>query len=138
MKKSDERYFLEVNVKYPEELLELHNCLPFLSEKIKIEKLEKLVANLHVENEYVIHINSKQALNNGLVLNKVHIIIKFNQKSFVKTIHWYEYWAKKKAKNDFEKKNFPVKSWKMWKKQKQKSKKELISVWIILLFNKMF
>ena len=36
---------------------------------MKIEKVEKLVANLHDKNEYVIHIrNLKQALNNVLVL----------------------------------------------------------------------
>ena len=36
-------------------------------EKVKIEKVEKLVANLHDKIEYVIHIkNLKQALNHGL------------------------------------------------------------------------
>ena len=44
---SDEGYFLEVGVKYLEKLHELHDNLPFLSEKMKIEKAEKLVANIH-------------------------------------------------------------------------------------------
>ena len=45
---------------------------------MKIEKVEKLVANLHDKTEYVIHIrNLKQALNHGLVLKKVHRVIKF-------------------------------------------------------------
>ena len=35
---SNERYFLEVDVQYIEKLHELHNDLPFLSERIKIEK----------------------------------------------------------------------------------------------------
>ena len=36
---------------------------------MKIEKVEKLVTNLHDKTEYVIHIKSlKQALNHGLVL----------------------------------------------------------------------
>ena len=36
---------------------------------MKIEKVEKLVANLHNKKEYVLHIiNLKQALNHGLVL----------------------------------------------------------------------
>ena len=40
---------------------------------MKIEKVEKLVANLHDKTEYVIHIrNLKQTLNHGLVLRKVH------------------------------------------------------------------
>ena len=47
---------------------------------MKIEKVEKLVANLHDKTEYVIHIrNLKQALNHGLVLEKVHRVIKFNE-----------------------------------------------------------
>ena len=47
---------------------------------MKIEKIEKLVANLHHKTEYVIHIrNLKQALNHGLVLKKVHRAIKFKQ-----------------------------------------------------------
>ena len=37
---------------------------------MKIEKVEKLVANLHDKTEYVIHIrNLKQALNHGLVFS---------------------------------------------------------------------
>ena len=35
---SDEGYFLEINVQYPEKLRDLHNDLPFLPERIKIEK----------------------------------------------------------------------------------------------------
>ena len=44
---SDELYFLEVDVQYLEKLHELHNDLPFLPERMKIEKVEKLVATLH-------------------------------------------------------------------------------------------
>ena len=41
---------------------ELHNDLPFLSERMKIEKAEKLIANLYHKTEYVIPIrNLKQA-----------------------------------------------------------------------------
>ena len=73
---SDEGYFLEVDVQYLEKLHELHNDLPFLPERMKIEKVEKLVTNLHDKTEYVIHIrNLKQALNHGLVLKKVHRVI---------------------------------------------------------------
>ena len=37
---SDEGYFLEVDVQYLEMLHECHNDLPFLLQKIKIEKLK--------------------------------------------------------------------------------------------------
>ena len=67
-KESDEGYILEVDVQYPRILHELQNDLPFLSERMKIEKVEKLVINLHDKNEYVVgKINLKQALNHGLV-----------------------------------------------------------------------
>ena len=47
----DEGYFLEFNVQYIEKLYEIYNDLPFLPERMKIEKLEKLVANLHDKTE---------------------------------------------------------------------------------------
>ena len=57
----DEGCFLEADAQYPEKLHELHNDLTFLPERMKIEKVEKLVANLHDKTEYVIHIrNLKQ------------------------------------------------------------------------------
>ena len=43
---SDEVYLLEVDVQYVEKLQKIHNDLPFLSKRMKIEKDEKLVANL--------------------------------------------------------------------------------------------
>ena len=41
-----------------------------------IEKVKKLVANLHDKTEFVIHIkNLKEALNNGLILKKIQRVI---------------------------------------------------------------
>ena len=82
---SDEQYFLEGGVQYPEKLHKPHNDLPFLAEKIKNEKDKKLLTNLHDKTEYVIHMrNSKQALNHRLVLKKVHKMINFNNKAWLK------------------------------------------------------
>ena len=67
---SDKGYFLEVDVQYLEKLHEFHNYLSFLPERMKIEKVEKLL--IHI-------INLKDALNHGLVLKKAHRVIKFNQ-----------------------------------------------------------
>ena len=51
---------------------------------MKIEKVEKFVSNLHDKAEYVIYIrNLKQALNHGLVLKKLHRIVKFKQKAWL-------------------------------------------------------
>ena len=40
-------YFLKVDLQNPEKLHELHNDLSFLPQRMKIEKVEKLVTNLH-------------------------------------------------------------------------------------------
>ena len=67
-KESGEWYFLKVDIRYPESLHELHNYLPFLPERMKLGKVEKLVNNLHDINECIIRIrNSKQPLNHGLI-----------------------------------------------------------------------
>ena len=49
---SDEGYFLDVYVEYPGKLHELHNDLPFLPERNKIKKVEKLDTNLYDKNKY--------------------------------------------------------------------------------------
>ena len=52
-------------------LHELHNDLPFSSEKQKVDKVKKLAANFPDKKEYSIHIrNLKQTLSLGLVLKK--------------------------------------------------------------------
>ena len=68
-----------------ENLYNLHNDLLFSPERMKIESVEMLVANLHDKTEYIICIiNFKQALSQWLILKKVHSVIKFNQKSWLK------------------------------------------------------
>ena len=75
---TDIGYFIEADVQYLENLHKLHNDLLLLSERMKIGKVEKLIANLY-HKEYVIHIrNPKQALNYGLILKRKQKIIKFN------------------------------------------------------------
>ena len=45
--KSVGRYFLEVDVEHPRNLFSLHNDLPFLPERSKIKKCNKLLCNVH-------------------------------------------------------------------------------------------
>ena len=77
---------------------------------MKIEKVEKLVTNLHDKSEYVIHLrNLEQALNHGLILKKVHRVIRCNQKAWLKP--YIDMNTKKliqKAKNNFEKDFFKL------------------------------
>ena len=78
-------YILEVDVKYPKKLHDLHSDLPFLPETMEINKFKKLVCNLYDKKKYVAHIKSlKQALNHGLKLKKIHRIIEYNQEAWLK------------------------------------------------------
>ena len=49
---------MEVDVEYPEELHKMHNDLAFMPEKMKINKVEKLVPNLCHKEKYVVHIRA--------------------------------------------------------------------------------
>ena len=76
---------------------------------MKIEKVKKLVTNLDDKTEYVIHMrNLKQALNHGLILKKVHRILKFNQNVWLKPYIGMNTKLRKKAKNNFEKDLFKL------------------------------
>ena len=106
---SDEKYFLEVDVQYPEKIHELHNDLPFLQERMKIEKTEKLGASLHDKTEYVISIRDlKQVLNHQLVLKKLHRRIKFNQNAWLNHLLGKNTDLRKKVKSGFEKDYFKL------------------------------
>ena len=98
-----------MDVKYPKRLHELHSDLPFLPERMKINKCKKFVCNLFNKKKYVIHVNSlKQALNHGLKLKKIHRVIEFNQKEWLKSYTDMNTELRKAAKNDFEKDLFKL------------------------------
>ena len=60
-------YILEVDIKYSKKLHDLQSDLPFLPERMEINKCKKLVCNLYNKKKYVVHVNTlKQALNHGL------------------------------------------------------------------------
>ena len=83
--------------------------MPFLQERIKIDKTQKLVCNLHNEKKYVVYISVlKQALNHRLKLKKVHRVIEFNQEAWLKKYIDMNTKLAKKASNDFEKDFFKL------------------------------
>ena len=89
---------------YPKELFNLHKDLPFLTESKKVNNVEKLICDIEDKNKYVIHIRAlKQALNNRLRLKKVHRIIQFKQKAWLKVYIDMNIELRKNAKNKFEK-----------------------------------
>ena len=108
-KDSDKGYIYEVDVKYPKNLHDLHSDLPFLPERMKMINATSLYAICMIKKNYVVHIRSlKQALNHGLILKKVHRVIKFNQEAWLKTYIDLNTELKKQAKNDFEKDCFKL------------------------------
>ncbi|KAJ8949419.1 hypothetical protein NQ318_007519 [Aromia moschata] len=82
-------FILEVDVYYPQELHDMHSDLPFLVENMvppnSKSKLKKLIPNLNDKINYVVHYkNLQQAIKNGLVLKKIHRVLKFNQSCWLK------------------------------------------------------
>ena len=109
MTNTDEKngYILEVDLDYPQELHDLHNDFPLAPEKTKITsdmlseyqsemvqilsdvgykriKTEKLISSFLPRTRYTLHIeNLKYYLKKGLVLTKVHRIIRFSQDRWI-------------------------------------------------------
>ena len=82
---SDKGCILEVDVKYPKSFHRLHSDLPFLPERMKINRCTKLVCNVQGKENYVVHIRAlKEALDHGLILKKVHRVIEFKQEAWLK------------------------------------------------------
>ena len=103
--KSPIGYFLEVDLKYPDELHELHNDYPLAPEKlavssdmlskycksiadkyeIKVGDIKKLIPNLANKTNYVVHYRNLQLyLSLGMKLTKIHKVLKFNQSDWMK------------------------------------------------------
>lgn len=67
----------EVDVSYPQHLHEDHNDLPFLPHASipRGSTVKKLMATFETKYNYVIHyMNLKQAIANGLVVDKVNLL----------------------------------------------------------------
>ena len=96
--KSPIGYFLEVDLKYSDELHELHNDYPLAPEKlavssdmlsnyckkiadkyeIKVGDVKKLIPNLGSKTNYVVHyINLQLYLSLGMKLTKIHRVLEF-------------------------------------------------------------
>ena len=81
---SDIGYIFEVDIEYPKHIRMLHNDLPFLPERMKINKSTRLFCIRH-----------------GLKITKVHEIIQFYQEAWLKTYIDMNTRLRTEAKNDF-------------------------------------
>ena len=82
---------------------------PFMCEKMVTNKVEKLAPNLHDKKNYVIHIRAlNQALKHGLILEKVHRVIEFDQSAWLTPYISFNTELRKDAKTDFEKDFFKL------------------------------
>ena len=108
MKNCDEEgdvgYLLVLDIEHPKNVRMLHSDLPFLPERIKINKCTKLICNVTDKKNYSIHIVAlKQALKHGLELIRVHCVISFRQEAWLKLYIDLNMELRKNAKNEFEK-----------------------------------
>ena len=102
-----------------------HGDLPFLPEKMKINKCPKFVCNLNDKENYSIHIVAlKQALKHGLVFKKVHSVISFRQEAWLKPFIDLNTELRKNAKIEFEKDFYKLKINTIYDKTVQNDRKQ--------------
>ena len=102
-------FIFEVDLDYPSSLWDLHNDYPLAPEKIKIDKIDKLICSFLPKTHYVLHYkNLKQYLQEGMILKKVHRGIKFYQKPWMEPYIRKNTDLRKDAKNAFEKDFFKL------------------------------
>ena len=111
LEKKDTNYgfIFEVDLEYPQSLWEEHNDYPLAPEKIKVNKVDKLVSTFLPKTNYVLHYkNLKQYLEEGMILKKVHRGIKFYQSPWMEPYIRKNTELRKEAKNAFEKDFFKL------------------------------
>jgi len=116
---SNKEIILEVDLEYPEELHDLHNdyrCAPekileadMLSDGNSSGNVSKLMPTLNSKNKYVLHYqNLKLYLDLGLRLTKIHRVLEFKQRTWLKSYIDFNTEMRKDAKNSFEKDFFKL------------------------------
>ncbi|XP_060860185.1 LOW QUALITY PROTEIN: uncharacterized protein LOC132937380 [Metopolophium dirhodum] len=118
----------EVDVSYPRHLHDNHNDLPFLPQNSVPHgsKVRKLMATFEEKKNYIIHYRSlQQAIKNGLIVEKVHRVIQFNQSNWLAKYIELNTEMRKKARNDFEKDFFKLMNNAVFGKTMQSKRKEM-------------
>ena len=92
-------------MEYPKKLWKSHNDYPLAPEKIKVDKVEKLICSFKPKSHYR---NLKQYLKQGMILQKVHRGIKFYQSKWIEPYIRKNTDLRKVAKNKFQKDFFKL------------------------------
>ena len=122
-------HIYEVDLEYPEDLHDLHNDYPCAPEKLKVTddmlseycreikdkfnissgNVNKLIPTLSDKKNYVLHErNLKLYLSLGLKLKKIHRVLEFSEKPWLKQYIYFNTYKRKNAKNAFEKDFFKL------------------------------
>ena len=138
-------YILEVDLKYPQELHDIHNDYGLAPEKINIPKewlsdfclkianvhnnttgkVKNLVPNLMDKNNYVIHYrNLQQCLELGMKLKKIQRILKFKQKDWMKPYIDFNTERRKESTNKSDKNHFKLMNNAVYGKTMENMRKE--------------
>ena len=108
-KDTNQGFIFEVDLDYPRSLWKSHNDYPLAPERIKIDKIDKLICSFLPKKHYVLHYkNLKQYLQEGMILKKVHRGLKFVQSPWMKPYIIKNTDLRKEAKNAFEKDFFKL------------------------------
>ncbi|GFT86122.1 uncharacterized protein NPIL_131301 [Nephila pilipes] len=103
---SDVGYILEVDLDYPPDLHDKHSDFPLAPENKPPPncKEPRLLTTLEPKTKYVLHYsNLKLYLKLGLILKKIHRVLKFFQSPWLKNYIDYNTKLRTKAVNDFQK-----------------------------------
>ena len=103
------RCIIEVDLEYPDNLHDLHNDYPLAPERIKVNRVEKLIPNLNHKTNYVVHHEALKLYHNlGLKVTEIHRGITFEESTWLKPYIELNTNLRTKGKNDFEKDFFQV------------------------------
>ena len=92
------------DVSYLKHLQRIHCDFPILSDRMKIEKCQKLVCNMYQKGSYIVPIKAlRLVLDYGLILKKVYGAIEFNQNAWLKSYIDINTKSKTSFKSDSEK-----------------------------------
>ena len=144
---SDEGFILDVDLRYPAELHDLHNSYPLAAESLSItadmhspyakkllEKLgrkpcaktEKLVPNLMDKFNYVVHYRNLQFyVKMGLIVTKIHQIMSFRQAPWIAPYIKFNSDKRREAKSPFEKDFYKLLNNALYGKQIENLRKRL-------------